>query len=401
MLRESERTPIEISTSKKKMTRTREEKKKNTTWKIITQTHMVSYSLRNIFRLLWINKFKVSFRYIPRLLWVFWMSTITLPLRIIEKIRFQKKIKNTKLTKDPIFIIGFYRTATTLLHILFSKDKRLGYMSNLDVFTPLYNLSFSDPARRILKRRLPKTRPMDNIELDIDGPQEESYAVATLSKYGVPNVLIFPQNYKYFAKYMTFEHCPPKDVMNWKKIYHYFIQKTTVKNEGKQLVLKNPANAARIKLLLEMYPNAKFIYTYRNPYPLLCSLKLLFHKLMELSALQVWNEEKFNSFIINELKHCFSVFEKTKELIPPKNFYSLKYEDFISDPLPFLEEIYDQFELDDFQEIKKVIQEYIDVKKEYKANIHEITPEVIQTVNINLEQYRIYHGYEQLSTDDS
>ena len=329
------------------------------------------------------------------------MSTITLPLRIIERIRFQRKIKNTQITKDPIFIIGFYRTATTLLHILLSKDKRLGYMSNLEILTALFNLSFSKMARRFLEKRLPKTRPMDNIEMLVDGPQEEAYAVATISKYGAPNAIIFPQNFEYFVKYITFDECPESDLKKWKKIYHYFVQKTTLKHQGKQLVLKDPANATRIKHLIKMYPNAKFIYTYRNPYPLLCSLKLLFRKLLEISALQTWDKQKFDAQLIRQLGHYYSAFEKAKDLIPPENFYTLKYEDFTANPLPFVEEIYTKFELNDFSVVKPIIQEYLDAKKDYKTNKHDITPEIIQTVNEHMEKYRNDHGYNRLEPNES
>ena len=375
-------------------------KNKDETWKIVTQTNMATYSLRNIFRLLWINKFKISFKYIPRFLYALFMSAITLPLRVIEKIRFQKKIKSTVISEDPIFIIGFYRTATTLLHILFSKDKRLGYMSNLDIFTALFNLSFEKTSRRILEKRLPKTRPMDNIEMNVDGPQEEAYAISTTLEFAAPNAMIFPQNYDYFVKYISLDECPEKDLKRWKDTYQYFVKKTTFKHEGKQLVLKDPANSTRIKHLLAMYPNAKFIYTYRDPYPLLCSLKLLFQKLMELSALQTWDEDVIDSKFIRQLGRFYSGFLKSKHLIPPENFYTLKYEDFIVNPLQYLKEIYEKFGLDDFEQVKPALQEYLVAKKNYKTNTHDITPKIIQTVNEELEDYRINHGYDRLNKDN-
>lgn len=369
------------------------------TWKNVRQELMVSYSLINIFRLLWISKFKISFRYIPRFLWALVISTITLPLRIIEKIRFDRKIKRVKLSKDPVFIIGFYRTATTLLHMLLAMDTRLGYLSNLDGFIPLFNLSFSRLGRRILEKRLPKTRPMDNIEMHVDSPQEEEYALATFCTYGISNAIIFPQNFKYFTKFLTFEDCPSKDLARWKQNYHYIVQKTTLKNEGKQLVLKNPANACRITYLLEMYPNAKFVYQYRNPYTLFPSMKILFQKLMEISALQIWDENMIENIFLEILNSSFSVFERTKSLIPPENFYALKYEDFIANPLPYLEEIYKKFDLGDFSAVKSIVQDYVQSKSDYQVNIHSINSQSIQQVNQFWDEYREKHGYERLEPD--
>ena len=189
-------------------------------------------------------------------------------------------------------------------------DPQLGYLSNLDGFTALFNLSFSKLSRKFLEKRLPKTRPMDNIEMLIDGPQEESYAVANVSKYGLPNAIIFPRKYEYFAKFLNFEECPKKDLEKWKKIYHRIVQKLTLKHNGKQLVMKDPANAARIKHLLDMYPNAKFIYNYRNPYPLLCSLKLLFQKLLELTSLQTYDKETYERQFTEHIDKFYSAFKE-------------------------------------------------------------------------------------------
>ncbi len=317
-------------------------------------------------------------------------------MRIIEKIRFERKIKHTKLTKDPIFIIGGYRTATTFLHTFFSMDKRLAYMSNLDALLPLMNLSFPKSCRRILKRSLPPTRPMDNVELYVDSPQEEHYAIGAKSKYGMINLLIFPQNFEYFAKFLTFEDSHPRDLERWKKVYNYFIKKLTWKYNGKRLVMKNPANAGRIKHLLKMYPNAKFIYTYRNPYTLFCSMRLLLNSLVNVSTLQTWKEEDIEKSMLKILSETYTVFHRDRKLIPPENFYEIKYEDFIVNPMPYIKDIYKKFDLDDFKEVKPILQTYINAKKNYKANNHKLTPRIIRLVNTNWDDYRRDHGYVKL-----
>jgi hypothetical protein len=53
----------------------------------------------------------------------------------------------------------------------------------------------------------------------------------------------------------------PKNVIEeWKEIYLYLLKKETLYRDGKRLVLKNPANTARVTLLLEMFPNARFVH---------------------------------------------------------------------------------------------------------------------------------------------
>ncbi len=69
--------------------------------------------------------------------------------------------------------------------------------------------------------------------------------------------------------------------------------------------------------------------------------------------------------------------------------------------MTFLQEIYEKFELGDFKRVKPIFQEYLTAKKDYKTNKHNITPEIIRTVNEHMEMYRNDHGYERLEPNES
>jgi hypothetical protein len=322
------------------------------------------------------------------------ISILTLPLRIIESVRFNAKIKNTKIAQDPIFIVGFYRTATTLMHTLLSLDDRLGYLTNVDGLTPLMNLSFNKLATRLSKKSLPPTRPMDNIEFLLDGPIEEEYALSAFYEKGITNALIFPKKFDYFTQFLSFEN-HPKELEIWKRKYHFLVQKISLRNNGKRLVLKNPANAFKIQYLLEMYPNAKFIYTYRDPYTLFHSMKRLFRKMMEISAVQIWDDQEIEKLYLDLFQKGFEKFEQTRSQIPPQNYIEVQYEKFVIDPLPFLRKIYEQFNLDDFSIVEPKILEYIQEHEKYQANSYNITQKSIELVNSQWEDYRKRFGYEQ------
>jgi hypothetical protein len=49
------------------------------------------------------------------------------PLRWLEMIFYNKKVRQHKITKGPIFILGYYRSGTSYLHEFFTQDDRLGY----------------------------------------------------------------------------------------------------------------------------------------------------------------------------------------------------------------------------------------------------------------------------------
>ena len=63
------------------------------------------------------------------------------PLRWIELAMYNKKISQHSITKDPVFILGFYRSGTSYLHQFLTKDDRLGYHSNFQMVLPEIMLS--------------------------------------------------------------------------------------------------------------------------------------------------------------------------------------------------------------------------------------------------------------------
>ncbi|TFG37549.1 MAG: sulfotransferase, partial [Candidatus Aminicenantes bacterium] len=65
-----------------------------------------------------------------------------------------------------------------------------------------------------------------------------------------------------FDRYVMFEDVSPTVVEKWQAIYLRFLKKLTFSSGGKRLLLKNPANTARIRVLLELFPDAKFIHVY-------------------------------------------------------------------------------------------------------------------------------------------
>ncbi len=357
-----------------------------------------AYDLKTFFQV-WRLGGKVSKKYKPRFRWAFKTSLMTMPLRIIENLRFRRKIRKTKIEKDPIFIIGFFRTGTTYLHLMFAKDKNLGYMSNLEGYTPNFYLSFEKMSRDLLQASLPPTRPMDNVPLLLDEPIEEEYAVGAKSIYSIYNALIWPKKFDYFSKFLTFEDCSSCDINKWEETYHRALQKVTFKKGGKQLVLKNPPNAFKIKYLLKMYPKAKFIYTYRNPYTLFTSMYKFWLKTCEIFSVQDFVNDygKIKDGFLRLFNESLKKLAETKDLIPLENYIEIKYEDFVENPVSHMKKIYKKFKIDGYEEAEpKFIEHYNNQQKGYVANEWDIRDDVIEEVNKHWNVYREKFGYTRL-----
>jgi len=376
------------------MIQRREDKNMEKHW-IVTEEPMGGYTWTNILRLLWQNKFRIHVKYIPRFLYGIGLSTLLLPLRIWETLAVGSKIEKTVPKHDPIFIIGYYRSGTTYLITLFSKDPNRGYVSNIEGYLPTTFLGSPRLSRWLISLSLPEQRPMDNVVMTPDEPTEDEYSIGTYEKYSIYNGFIFPRNFKLYSRYNSFDGLP-QDLERWKKRWSWFNKKMTLGYDGKQIVYKNPTATFRIRHLLEMYPNAKFVHIYRNPYHLFSSNVNYHTEVFEIYALQTWDHQEMEETILENYREMYEKFDRDRHLIPENSLFEVKYEDFIVDPMGHMERIYATLQLDGYEEAKPYFEEYVATQKNYKPNLHVLGADAVATVNAYWGHIVDRFGYERI-----
>ena len=219
-------------------------------------------------------------------------SVMLAPTYFLEKI-VCSILPGKPIQRDPIFIIGHWRSGTTYLHYLMVKDRQFGYCSNVDAFVPGALLLGQQISRVIIGWRLPKTRPMDGVKLYADAPQEDEFPMMLLSPYSCYHSFVFPRTSKMnLMRNIIFND--QETIKKWGEIYHRYLSKLSYRNRGKRLILKNPVNTTRIKYLLAMFPHAKFIYIHRDPDEVKASSLRMFKSMTQMNTLQ--------DFDLNNLK---------------------------------------------------------------------------------------------------
>ncbi len=295
-------------------------------------------------------------------------------------------LKATIIKDSPIFIIGHWRSGTTYLHNLLCQSKQLAYLSSLQVAAPEFYIIadkiFSEEfLNKIMAAFTPPTRPMDNIAIAIDSPQEEEFAIANMSSYSFYHQWQFPRNARhYFEKYVLLENISKDSLNRWKDIYLKLLYKVTQKSRGKRVVAKNPCNTARIQILLDMFPNAKFIHIYRNPYTVFLSTRHLYNRFLPELQLQSVSHAEIEANILFFYEKLMKKFLTKKSLIPPGNLVEVKFEDLEANPLSELRRIYTGLNLPGFEDVEPAFSSYISSQAEYVKNQYELSPEDIKAV---------------------
>ena len=358
-------------------------------------------SFRNWLGLLWDNK-DIDRKYIPRALIVALSTLSTSPFNIYESLRYSRKVKNTAIHPSPIFIIGHWRTGTTHLHNLLCQDRNHGYVSTFQAFAPGFCLSgvrlIKNPLNKLAQKMHP-TREIDNIPLSLDNPEEEDLAVACMTHYSYLHMYTFPRRARhYYETYITFfENLPESTIAQWKKSYLTMLRKATLEAGGKQLVIKNCADSARIKMLLELFPEAKFIHIYRNPYDVFRSTKHLYRVVLERSQLQEISLDVLEDWVLLFYAQLMQKFLADKALIPEGNLVEVKYEELDKEPLAQLRKIYETLSLPGFDEAEPAFGAYLDSIAGYQKLSHKtVDTAAIEKINERWGFVFDALGYERL-----
>ncbi|MEO1132054.1 MAG: sulfotransferase, partial [Cyanobacteria bacterium J06639_1] len=208
-------------------------------------------------------------KYLPKAAYVLGSCLLNTPTRWLERARYGAQVERTEILHPPIFIIGHWRSGTTYIHRLMTQDDNLGFVWSLQSFSPDTFLSVTSmkALTPLLAQIFPSKRAMDNVAYAFDVPEEEEYALGNLTPLSFYHGWFFPKYLgEHFDRAILFAGVSDKLKETWKRAYVSILKKTTLHSGGKRLAIKNPANTSRISELLELFPDAKFIHIYRNPY---------------------------------------------------------------------------------------------------------------------------------------
>jgi hypothetical protein len=237
-----------------------------------------------------------------------------------------------------------------------------------------------------MAQKMHPTREIDNIPLSLDNPEEEDLAIANMSPYSYLHMYTYPRRARYFFEtYITFFNDLPASVIaKWKNVYMLILRKATLKAGGKRLVIKNCADSARIKPLLELFPNAKFIHIYRNPYDIFRSTQHLYRVVLERAQLQKFEQAELENWVLQFYAQLMQRLLADRALVPSGNLVEVRYEELDREPMAQLRKIYETLNLPGFVEAEPAFRSYLASISDYKKLSHKkLDDDVIEKVNQN------------------
>lgn len=303
---------------------------------------LIGSNLIHFFRVLFQLNFSIKKQNIVRLCITFFILLMFTPFRIIEAILYFFSKKET--VKAPIFIVGHPRSGTTFFHDSLNEVETLVAPRMIDCLFPYLNKYFKFMLVPILEKVLPETRLMDKMAVKWDSPQEEEFGMELMNGNTSVGFLFAPsKGKKVLNDAVLLNNIKVKSI--WLKTHLKYAQKIQSMHKGKTLVFKSPSNTAKMLELLEIYPDAKFIHIVRNPQDVIPSTLHLYQRILPEFSLQNENNIDLNEYVFDYYSSVMSKFMSSKAQINASQFFELKYEDFVENPIQLLDKAFTQLEI--------------------------------------------------------
>jgi hypothetical protein len=315
-------------------------------------------------------------------------------LAAMERVFYGRQIDAVHIEKPPLFILGHWRAGTTFLHELLIRDPAHTYFTTYQCFTPHHFVLTEKWVLPWAGVFVPERRPMDNMAAGWERPMEDEFALQSLGLRTPYLSVMFPNQGSIYQEYLSLRDVPERQREHWKRELLRFCKRVAFR-DNRRLVIKSPAHTARIRTLLEMFPDAKFVHISRDPYALYRSTIGLWRSLNAEEGLQVPRDESWvGPFVLDSLRTMYDAYFEDRALFADNQIVELRYEDLVEDPKAQLREIYERLELGDFSRIEPALDAHLADVKNYRTNRHSMNDETRELIRREWRRYFEEYGYE-------
>lgn len=316
----------------------------------------------------------MDLRYAPRAISIFAQAVKNSFWAGLETRRFGRRVEAVAVL-PPVFILGHWRSGTTWLHEILARDQRFGYPNSYQVSFPHTFLTTEKFDARLMAPFLPRRRPMDGMELRFSSPQEDEFAICASTLKSPCLAWVFPRRKQDFARYLTLQSLSAKELAEWRDSFLWFLKKVQLR-VSRPLVLKSPPHTARIRRLLEWFPEAKFVHIRRDPYRVIQSSLHTFGILREWHALQGDLLDDHEAWILRQYAEMHRAFFEQQASIPEGRFHEISFEALEKDPTAEIARLYRALDLPDFKQFEPTLRQYLNSIADYTKNrLPEMGPE--------------------------
>lgn len=336
---------------------------------------------RALLKLLARHHFDVGFRYWYIAAFDALVSPVNSALGLAEHAIYGRRIRRQRIDA-PLFVIGHWRCGSTLLHELLALDDRHAAPSAYEVSAAHHCVLTRRLFPRILKFLVPNRRPMDEMPISFDSPSEDEFAICLLGLRSPYEAIAFPNHGGMRREQFDPDAMTPTERSAWRRAFLRFLQKVSLCHPGRRLVLKSPPHTCRIRTILSLFPDARFVLVVRNPYEVFVSTMHLWRTLFRSQGLQQPTYRGLEEMVLEIGLYLQECLERDRPLIADSRFCCVRFDDLVRDPIAEMRRVYSRLDCGNFTSAQPAAEKYLADRAGYRQNQYqrdEETRRMIQT----------------------
>jgi len=230
-----------------------------------------------------------------------------------------RQLDERHLPADPLFIIGPWRSGTTVLHELLASATGWLTPRTWQCFNPSTCFLARSPVEvRSIER------PMDQGRIASHGPQEDEFALLLLGEPSPYRAFIDPRRLPECSALLRSASDPP--LTRWQ----CFLR--GIASPGSRLLLKSPNHTFRLPRLRALFPQAQFLWVGRDIGEVLASNLRMWQAMFARYALWSCPSGALETFLSQALEASTLALERCLGEMPPGRMLWVDFERLRADP---------------------------------------------------------------------
>jgi hypothetical protein len=317
----------------------------------------------------------------------------------LDALIYRGRVRAAAAPPPPLFIIGHWRTGTTLLHELMVLDDQFSYPTTYQVMTPHHFLLTGRVLPWLLAHALPERRPMDNMPAGFDRPQEDEFALCNM---GLPSPYLkwaFPnRDDPDCERYLDLHELSAAELRRWTEGLAWFIRRLHYQ-DPRRVVLKSPTHTARVEHLSAAFPGAQFVHIVRDPRVVFPSTVHTWRALWDSLGFQAPRFRHLEEYVLETFERMYRSFEAARTRLDDRHLVELRYEDLVRDPVEEVRKIYDRLGLSGFERARPKLAQYLVERQTYRTNRHQLPDDLWERIAQRWRGYIERYGYDREPQD--
>jgi len=301
------------------------------------------------------------------------VNSLTVRLQITDTRKRHPEITEEVIEK-PLFITGLPRTGTSITHELLAADPRHRAPRHWEVRNPCpppetatyrtdERIARADRQIRLWCEIVPEYDTMHELGGDI--PVEDVQLMAHsfvsdewMGRHVVPS---------YAAWYNACDRIPGFE------FHKQMLQNLQWRCPGDRWVLKSPSHMSQLDALLAVYPDARIVFTHRDPLKVLPSVVSILYSTAYVRSDEVDVDAMASWFTGETCKALIDGMTALRESgrLPEEQCFDLRYADLVKDPVEALAGVYEHFGIDYPEASQQAQRDYIRDKPKGRHGTHK------------------------------